>query len=311
LEWIEIVIKTTYEAKEAVTNILHEAMVEGIVIEDPNDVINLMKETERWDYLDVDLIQDYYDGVVIKGYFIRNDDSKEKMDYIKSQINQLPRYDLDIGLTEIEIQEIEERDWNSEWKKNFKPFRLGQNVIIKPSWESYDSKSDDIIIEIDPGAAFGTGTHETTSICIEEMEKYLNEGMDVLDIGTGTGILAILASKLGAKSVLGIDIDEDSIRISKENTKINHCHNIEIIKSNLLESIDYQADLVTANITADIIVRMIPELSKVMKKGGIFISSGILDTKVDSVKNALTEHGFNIIEEVTKGEWAGIAARIF
>ncbi|MBN2285602.1 MAG: 50S ribosomal protein L11 methyltransferase [Tissierellales bacterium] len=311
MEWIEIVIKTTYEAKEAVTNILHEAMVEGIVIEDPNDVINLMKETERWDYLDVDLIQDYYDGVVIKGYFIRNDDSKEKMDYIKSQINQLPRYDLDIGLTEIEIQEIEERDWNSEWKKNFKPFRLGQNVIIKPSWESYDSKSDDIIIEIDPGAAFGTGTHETTSICIEEMEKYLNEGMDVLDIGTGTGILAILASKLGAKSVLGIDIDEDSIRISKENTKINHCHNIEIIKSNLLESIDYQADLVTANITADIIVRMIPELSKVMKKGGIFISSGILDTKVDSVKNALTEHGFNIIEEVTKGEWAGIAAQIF
>jgi ribosomal protein L11 methyltransferase len=311
LEWIEIVIKTTYEAKEAVTNILHEAMVEGIVIEDPNDVINLMKETERWDYLDVDLIQDYYDGVVIKGYFIRNDDSKEKMDYIKSQINQLPRYDLDIGLTEIEIQEIEERDWNSEWKKNFKPFRLGQNVIIKPSWESYDSKSDDIIIEIDPGAAFGTGTHETTSICIEEMEKYLNEGMDVLDIGTGTGILAILASKLGAKSVLGIDIDEDSIRISKENTRINHCHNIEIIKSNLLESIDYQADLVTANITADIIVRMIPELSKVMKKGGIFISSGILDTKVDSVKNALTEHGFNIIEEVTKGEWAGISARIF
>jgi len=311
LEWIEIVIKTTYEAKEAVTNILHEAMVEGIVIEDPNDVINLMKETERWDYLDVDLIQDYYDGVVIKGYFIRNDDSKEKMDYIKSQINQLPRYDLDIGLTEIEIQEIEERDWNSEWKKNFKPFRLGQNVIIKPSWESYDSKSDDIIIEIDPGAAFGTGTHETTSICIEEMEKHLNEGMDVLDIGTGTGILAILASKLGAKSVLGIDIDEDSIRISKENTKINHCHNVDIIKSNLLESIDYQADLVTANITADIIVRMIPELSKVMKKGGIFISSGILDTKVDSVKNALTEHGFNIIEEVTKGEWAGISARIF
>lgn len=311
MEWIEIVIKTTYEAKEAVTNILHEAMVEGIVIEDPNDVINLMKETERWDYLDVDLIQDYYDGVVIKGYFIRNDDSKEKMDYIKSQINQLPRYDLDIGLTEIEIQEIEERDWNSEWKKNFKPFRLGQNVIIKPSWESYDSKSDDIIIEIDPGAAFGTGTHETTSICIEEMEKHLNEGMDVLDIGTGTGILAILASKLGAKSVLGIDIDEDSIRISKENTKINHCHNVDIIKSNLLESIDYQADLVTANITADIIVRMIPELSKVMKKGGIFISSGILDTKVDSVKNALTEHGFNIIEEVTKGEWAGISARIF
>jgi ribosomal protein L11 methyltransferase len=310
LEWIEIVIKTTFEAKEAVTNILHEAMVEGIVIEDPNDIINLLKEEERWDYMDEDLIEDYYDGVVIKGYFVKEDDSKEKMDYIKEQINMLPRYDLDIGSTEIEIQDIEDRDWNYEWKKYFKPFKLGNNVIIKPSWEEYEKKEDEIVIEIDPGAAFGTGSHETTSICIEEIEKYLTKEANILDIGTGTGILAILASKLGAGKVLGIDIDDDSIRISKENVKINQCENVEIAKSNLLSNVDFEADIVVANITADIIIKMISDLTAVMKNKSLFIASGILSTKVDLVENALKENDFIVLDKIYKGEWAGITARL-
>jgi ribosomal protein L11 methyltransferase len=310
LEWIEIVIKTTFEAKEAVTNILHEAMVEGIVIEDPNDIINLLKEEERWDYMDEDLIEDYYDGVVIKGYFVKEDDSKEKMDYIKEQINMLPRYDLDIGYTEIEIQDIADRDWNYEWKKYFKPFKLGNNVIIKPSWEEYEKKEDEIVIEIDPGAAFGTGSHETTSICIEEIEKYLTKEANILDIGTGTGILAILASKLGAGKVLGIDIDDDSIRISKENVKINQCENVEIAKSNLLSNVDFEADIVVANITADIIIKMISDLTAVMKNKSLFIASGILSTKVDLVENALKENDFIVLDKIYKGEWAGITARL-
>lgn len=311
MNWIEIIIKTTYEAKEAVTNILHEAMVSGIVIEDPNDIINLLKEEkDRWDYLDEDLILDYYDGVVIKGYFENDKDSVEKIDHVKEQINMLPRYDLDIGMTEIEIQDIEDRDWNSEWKKNFKPFRLGDHVVIKPSWEEYVSCEGDIIIEIDPGAAFGTGSHETTSICIEQLEKHISATKRVLDIGTGSGILGILASKLGAAEVLGIDIDDDSIRVAKENVKINGCNNVEIQKGNLLESIDYSADIVVANITADIIVKMISDLHTVMQPGSVFIGSGILSKKLVVVEEALIHKGFEILEKTHKGEWAGLSARL-
>lgn len=310
MKWIEIVIKTTYEAKEAVTNILHEAMVEGIVIEDPNDILNLLKEDEKWDYLDEDLAKDYYDGVVIKGYFENDADWEEKKNFIKERINMLPRYDLNIGSTEIEVQDIEDRDWNSEWKKNFKPFKLGNNVIIKPTWEDYFPKEGEIIIEIDPGAAFGTGTHETTSLCIEQLEGKIESESSVLDIGTGTGILAILASKLGAGNVLGIDIDDDSIRIAKENVEVNDCHNVDIKKGNLLNKIDYQADIVVANITADIIIKMMSKLSTVLKKGGLFISSGILTTKVANVKLALIENKFEIVETLIKGEWAGITARL-
>jgi len=311
LNWIEIVIKTTYEAKEAVTNILHEAMVSGVVIEDSNDVINLLKEDQdRWDYLDEDLIQDYYDGVIIKGYFENDEDSTEKIDHVKAQINMLPRYDLDIGMTEIEIQNIEERDWNSEWKKNFKPFRLGDHVVIKPSWEEYVSCAGDIIIEIDSGAAFGTGSHETTSICIEQLEKYINPTKSVLDIGTGSGILSILASKLGASQVLGIDIDDDSIRVAKENVKINGCGNVDIQKGNLLENVDYTADVVVANITAGIIVKMISELHTVMQSGSVFIGSGVLSKKLDAVEDALILNGFEILEKIYKGEWAGLSARL-
>ncbi len=310
MKWIEIVIKTTYEAKEAVTNILHEATVEGIVIEDPNDILNLLKEDERWDYLDEDLAKDYYDGVVIKGYFENDDDWEEKKDFIKERINMLPRYDLDIGSTEIEVQDLEDRDWNSEWKKNFKPFKLGDNVVIKPTWEKYDPKDGEIIIEIDPGAAFGTGTHETTSLCIEQMEGRISSKSKVLDIGTGTGILAILASKLGANSVLGIDIDDDSVRIAKENIEVNNCDNVDIRKGNLLNKIEYKADIVVANITADIIIRMVSQLSNVLKNGGVFISSGILATKAENVRIALGENNFEIVETLVKGEWAGITARL-
>ncbi len=311
MDWIEIVIKTTYEAKEAVTNILHEAMVSGIVIEDPNDIINLLKEEQdRWDYLDEDLIQDYYDGVVIKGYFENDKDSTEKIDHVKEQINMLPRYDLDIGMTEIEIQSIQDQDWNSEWKKNFKPFKLGDHVVIKPSWEEYISSEGDIIIEIDPGAAFGTGTHETTSICIEQLEKHISPTTKVLDIGTGSGILSILASKLGALQVLGIDIDDDSIRVAKENVRINGCNNVDIQKGNLLQNIDYSADVVVANITADIIIKMIMELHSVMRSGSVFIGSGILSKKLDLVEEALIHNGFEILEKTYKGEWAGLSARL-
>lgn len=310
MKWIEIVIKTTFEAKEAVTNILHEAMVEGIVIEDPNDILNLLKEDERWDYMDEDLAKDYYDGVVVKGYFENDENWEEKKDFIKERINMLPRYDLDLGSTEIEVQDLEDRDWNSEWKKNFKPFKLGDSVVIKPTWEAYPQKEGEIIIEIDPGAAFGTGTHETTSLCIEQLEGKIDSESMVLDIGTGTGILAILSSKLGAKDVLGIDIDDDSVRIAKENVEVNDCENVDIKKGNLLDKVDYEADIVVANITADIIIRMVSQLSKVLKNGGLFISSGILSTKVENVRTALLENNFDIVETLVKGEWAGITARL-
>ena len=310
MSWLEIEIRTTAEAKEAVTNILYEADVQGIVIEDPNDILNQDSDKNDWDYIDLSFVENYYEGVLIKGYFEKDEFIDDKIRTIKEKVHMLPTYDLNIGSGEIFTSEVEERDWNSEWKKYFKPTKIGNKIIIKPSWEEYNNKKDDIIINIDPGLAFGTGTHETTSMCIEEIEKYIKSSDVVFDIGTGTGILAIAAAKLGSNSVIGIDVDENCVRTAKENVKRNkEGSKIKIIKGNLLDSIDEKADMVIANIIADIIIDMSNYIGNYLKNDGIFICSGILIDKIDEVKSSLVNNKYDIIFTKQKGEWACITAK--
>jgi len=309
LKWIEVFVKTTSEFEEEVTNILYEANIQGIIIEDFQDVLDLEKNKKDWDIIDPDLLNNYYEGIIIKGYLEEEDDVEEKIDFIKEKIHGLPRYDLDIRDTEVEINTIEETDWNQEWKKHFKPFPVGKNFLIKPSWEEIDEDTERKIIEIDPGMAFGTGTHATTLMCLEALENYLKEEDLVYDIGTGSGILAIAAGKLGANSI-GIDIDEDSVRTAKDNVKLNKCaDNVKIIKGNLLNKAMDKADIIISNIIADAIINMSGSLNKFLKDSGIFIASGILENKKEEVIQALKANKFEILETSVMDEWLCIVAR--
>jgi ribosomal protein L11 methyltransferase len=309
LKWIEVFVKTTSEFEEEVTNILYEANIQGIIIEDFQDVLDLEKNKKDWDIIDPDLLNNYYEGIIIKGYLEEDDDVEEKIDFIKEKIHGLPRYDLDIRDTEVEINTIEETDWNQEWKKHFKPFPVGKNFLIKPSWEEIDEDTERKIIEIDPGMAFGTGTHATTLMCLEALENYLKEDDLVYDIGTGSGILAIAAGKLGANSI-GIDIDEDSVRTAKDNVKLNKCaDSVKIIKGNLLNKAMDKADIIISNIIADAIINMSGNLNKFLKDSGIFIASGILENKKEEVIQALKANKFEILETSVMDEWLCIVAR--
>lgn len=309
MKWIEIIVKTTSEQEEAVTNILYEADVQGIVIEDYQDVLNLETNKNQWDIIDEDLIKNYYEGIIIKGYLEEKEGVQEKVDFIKEKVHSLPRYDLDIKTTEVKVNTIEEIDWNLEWKKHFKPFEVGKNILIKPSWEEFKNTKDKIVIEIDPGMAFGTGTHATTLLCLEALEEYIREGDLIFDIGTGSGILSIAACKLGGKAV-GIDIDEDSIRTAKENVKINKCSkNVKILKGNLLTKVKDEADIIISNIIADAIINMSGNLNNYIKSNGIFIASGILNTKEKEVIEALEANKFEIIETKKMDDWVCVVAR--
>lgn len=309
MKWIEVFVKTTSEFEEEVTNILYEANIQGIIIEDFQDVLDLEKNKKDWDIIDPDLLNNYYEGIIIKGYLEEEDDVVEKIDFIKEKIHGLPRYDLDIRDTEVEINTIEETDWNQEWKKHFKPFPVGKNFLIKPSWEEIDEDTERKIIEIDPGMAFGTGTHATTLMCLEALENYLKEDDLVYDIGTGSGILAIAAGKLGANSI-GIDIDEDSVRTAKDNVKLNKCaDSVKIIKGNLLNKAMDKADIIISNIIADAIINMSGNLNKFLKDSGIFIASGILENKKEEVIQALKANKFEILETSVMDEWLCIVAR--
>ena len=205
---------------------------------------------------------------------------------------------------------MDEEDWAENWKKAFKPFRLGSHMLVKPSWENCDAQPGDKIIEIDPGMAFGTGTHETTGMCVELVEKNVRPGMRVIDVGTGTGILAIAAAHMGASHVLATDLDAVAVRVAKENVKKNGFENVITVRQgDLLEAVDSVADVAIANIIADVIIMLARPVKSCIADGGLFICSGIAREKKDCVLEALREAEYAIEEIAEKGERCAIAAR--
>lgn len=311
MKWIEVSIKTTTGAVEAVSNVLYDAGVSGVVIEDPYDITLLIDNDENsWDYVDESLI-DLEQGVVVKGYIPQSADLMEKIDLIKTSVDNLPGYGLDIGTGEVSTLEVNEEDWSTSWKKYYKPTKIGKNIVIKPTWEEYEVQDKEMIIEMDPGMAFGTGTHETTAMCVEKLEKYIFKESQVFDIGCGSGILSIIAAKLGAEKVIGVDYDEVSVNVSKENVINNKVNDIiEIREGNLMDVVTEKADLIIANIIADVIMILSKDIAKFLKNKGIFIASGIILDKVNEVKKKLIDNGLEILEVETKGEWAVIVSKV-
>lgn len=309
MKWTEITIKTTTEAVEAVTNILYDMNVGGVSIEDPKDFKFQKKNEYDWDFVEEEIFNSGYDGVIIKTYITEERDVTDDINIIKERINALKGFGIDIGDAIVELSEVDEQDWANEWKNYYKPTKIGEKIVVKPTWEEYEKKEDDLIVELDPGMAFGTGTHETTTMCIQQLEKYVNENSKVFDIGCGSGILAISAAKLGAKDVLAVDLDEVAVKVSKENVSLNNV-DVKVRHGNLMEVVNDKADIVVANIIADIIKILAKDIKNFMKEDAVFISSGIIHKKVDEVKNSLEENGLEIVEIQTLGEWNAIVSKI-
>ena len=309
MKWTEITIKTTTEAVEAVTNILYDMNVGGVSLEDPKDFKFQKKNEYDWDFVEEEIFNSGYDGVIIKTYITEERDVTDDINIIKERINALKGFGIDIGDAIVELSEVDEQDWANEWKNYYKPTKIGEKIVVKPTWEEYEKKEDDLIVELDPGMAFGTGTHETTTMCIQQLEKYVNENSKVFDIGCGSGILAISAAKLGAKDVLAVDLDEVAVKVSKENVSLNNV-DVKVRHGNLMEVVNDKADIVVANIIADIIKILAKDIKNFMKEDAVFISSGIIHKKVDEVKNSLEENGLEIVEIQTLGEWNAIVSKI-
>lgn len=205
---------------------------------------------------------------------------------------------------------MHEEDWANNWKKYYKPTKVGEKIVVKPIWEEYEPKEGELVLELDPGMAFGTGEHETTRMCIQALEKFTKKDSVVFDVGCGSGILAIAAAKLGAKKAIGVDLDPVAVESAKENVGFNNLDNIEILEGNLIEVIDGKADIVVANIIAEVICILTEDVSRVIKPGGYFITSGIIHDRVDMVTDKLKECGFEV-EKINKdGEWNCIIAKL-
>ena len=312
MNWTEVTIKTTTEAVEAISNILMEERCGGVMIEDPKDFLFQKKNELDWDYVEEEVFnKSGQDGVLIKTYIPEERNVLELIETVKARIALLPSFGLDIGEGSVSLSNVNESDWANEWKKYYKPTKVGKKIVVKPSWEDYEKQEGDLVIELDPGMAFGTGTHETTSMCIRELENYVDETKTVFDIGCGSGILAIAAAQLGAKEVVAGDLDEVAVKVSKENCEINHVSDKVVVKhGSLFEVVDSKADVIVANIIADIIKILAKDVSKFLKDDGVFISSGIILAKIDEVCQALEENGFEIVKVERLGEWSAIVSKL-
>lgn len=316
MKWRKVSLVTTTEAVDLISCLFDELGFEGIQIEDH---VPLTEEEKTSMYIDIvpDLEPD--DGkAVISSYVDMALDVKEMKEKINAGLDELDMF-TNLGERKLSFEVTDDEDWINNWKAYFKPFRVTDDIVIKPTWENLDEvKEGDIVVEIDPGTAFGTGSHETTKLVIQGMEEYLNEDTRLLDIGCGSGILSIIGLKLGAREAVGTDIDPIAVSVAKENAEVNQIKEgtFTVYEGNLIDDEVLQKqvgfggyDVVVANILADVIIPLSAHVSKFMKKDGIFISSGIIDIKKDEVEAALLENGFEIVKVTQMGDWFSFQAK--
>ena len=278
-------------------------------------VLGLMNDKENRVQLliDEDVLKHMSEDVLVKAYFKSDASAPETLHLVEQKLGEIARMDMgfDMGSLELDTQGVREQDWAENWKKYYKPFRAGEHLVIKPSWEAYEPKEGDLVLELDPGMAFGTGTHETTFMCMEQLEKYITPGCRAIDVGCGSGILGLAAAKLGASDVLAIDLDELAVKVAAENTEKNGLSDIvRVAHGDLLEKRDEKADVIVANIIADVICYLCGPVKKHLLEGGTFICSGIIKEREDDVQHALAAAGYTVCNRLAKGEWVCLAAKL-
>jgi ribosomal protein L11 methyltransferase len=307
MKWAEISIQTSHEATEAVAELFHELGASGVVIEDP-ELVNSYLRSGTWDYCDIpeDLNPEI---VTIKAYLPVDELLDDKLRRFEGQVNDLASHDLDKGRGCIACREVQDEDWAMSWKAYYHPIKVGEQIVIKPSWEEYVALPEDVVIELDPGMAFGTGTHHTTVLCIRCLEDIIKPGCVVFDIGTGTGVLAIAAAKLGAGRVLAVDLDPIAVKVAEENSTNNLVASVVSVRQgDLLTGVEGQADVIVANIVADVIIRMLPGIPDRLNSGGYFCASGIIADRMADVTAAMLEQGLLVEKVVEEGGWAAMVA---
>ena len=308
--WIEIRVITKSEALEPISGIFYGLDCKGVAIEDPQDILGREQGPLTWDFADINVLEHKGKFAVVKGYFSEEDNIDEVVKYVKEKVEEIKNMGFDIGLGTVEVEKMHEEDWANNWKKYYKPVKVGEKIVIRPIWEEYEKKDGELVISLDPGMAFGTGEHETTRMCIQALEKYVKNDSTVFDIGCGSGILSIAAAKLGAKMAIGVDLDPVAVESANENLKFNDVDNIKILEGNLIDVIDGKADIVIANIIAEVICILTEDVSKVINKNGYFITSGIINERVTMVTDKLNECGFEVIKINNDGEWNCIIAKL-
>ena len=304
MNWLEVSVNTHSESVEVVSSILIELGSKGVSIEDPQDYYQLTDEQLEW--LKVQQ-KDLYetDTVIVKGYFQPSQWSKDSDVLLHEKLEEIKVYGLQTGPLSVQVKEVGEEDWANAWKQYYFPVRVTRFLTVVPSWVDYEKEQDDeLLIELDPGLAFGTGTHPTTQLSLTALEQTIRGNECVLDVGTGSGVLSIASKLLGASKVTAFDIDEMATRVAKENIALNPTiGEIEVFENNLLVGVDQKSDLIVANILAEILLQMPEDAYRNLNDNGTLILSGIIESKANEVKEAYEKAGFTLVERMTMREW--------
>lgn len=339
MQWLEITIVTTEDASDAICEMLAQLGADGIAVENPYEIKRIIEDPESLAYADEEYIESLGSDVTIKAYFAEFDDGirlgakseeydnpdgvgmiysnirnttvskEEALDFLKERLNEIGEF-LPLGKGLAGHKYVKDEDWANNWKANYHAFDISDRINICPSWLAEENKSDKITIFLDPGSAFGTGTHETTSMCAEMLDKVINPEDKILDVGTGSGILAIICSKLGCKNVEAVDIDRLAIDVAIDNCAKNDCNEINCHTGELKDAAGKGYTIIVANIIADVICAIAEDVPQALAPGGTFICSGIINTKKDRVEKALTDAGFTIEEVREKHDWMLYRCRI-
>lgn len=309
MQWCEAIVHTTTEGSDIVSDMMMRFGATGTEIVDRADVPDPNQPGVYWELYDQKMLDAMPEDVLVKGWFEQNEHTHDVLANLRSQLVVLAAQGegLDFGALTVDINSVADEDWAENWKKYYKPFRIGSHLVVKPTWEAYAVTSGDIVVELDPGMAFGTGTHETTNMCMELLEKHLQPGIRMMDVGTGSGILAIAAAKLGAQDILAVDIDPGAVKVAQENVLHNGVEKqVRVVQGDLVKSEAMPCELAVANIVADAICMLCGPMTKHLVPGGLLICSGIIKEREQDVLEAVAAAGYTVIDRLTKGEWVAL-----
>lgn len=302
MQWIEVNVAVTHEAVEAVADMLTSIGSKGVAIEDPQ-LINDLRNSGTWELCDIPE-QENTEVVTVSAYYADDEKLEKRLAEIDEQLALIEERIGKYRFGNTRFRKVSEQDWANEWKQYFHVTHVGKSLVIKPSWEKYAPKEGEHVIEIDPGMAFGTGTHHTTNMMMERLEKVITPDSTVFDVGTGSGILAIAAAMLGAKSVKAVDIDAVAVRVAKENVADNGLSDqIEVREGDLLHGTEGKADVIIANIIADIVIMLLQDIPQKLNDDGVLLASGIIEERMLDVEAAAQAQGLYVDAVDHRGGW--------